>query len=155
MKNWIKLNEVEYNEIFNFLDSIITFRPHAENNIVNLPMPNKVFDVSKNLGTGNSEEIYNDLHNKVLSTLQEITPQGDYVYALDWQHDCYLFDPFKEIDINEFEEWLVSPFPNGDIVFFITKDRKNFYVADGIKMTIYISGENLINQFLKQRPLIL
>ncbi|MGN8844136.1 DUF2716 domain-containing protein [Niallia sp. HCP3S3_B10] len=48
---------------------------------------------------------------------------GEKVYALDWMHNGYLFDPTLNFETDEFGDWLIPIIPNGDH-FFLQRDFK-------------------------------
>lgn len=80
----------------------------------NLPKPFIWYTISSKYSYETKE-----LENNVLQAMIACTKENELVYALDWQHDCYEFDPRKPMDRNEFDEWLVPLFPNGDYYVFL------------------------------------
>ena len=55
---------------------------------------------------------------------------GEEMYALDWQHDCFIFHPDENIPLwyhyydreRDCEVYFPSYYPNGDYHFFVSKD---------------------------------
>ena len=77
------------------------------------------------------------------------------MYALDWQHDCYAFDPILPFERNEFDDWLISIFPNGDYLFFLTSNFQNGIFADGINLKISFWGNEMLQALEANKPRIL
>ncbi len=74
------------------------------------------------------------------------------MYALNWQHDCYSFLPELPFEKDQFDEWLIPIFPNGDYLFFLTKNFQNGVFADGINLSISIFGKDIIREFEINKP---
>jgi hypothetical protein len=49
-------------------------------------------------------------------------------------------------ELDEFNDWLIPLFPNGDYTFFLTSDFKNILFADGINFTISFAGEDIVQE---------
>lgn len=58
----------------------------------------------------------------------------------------------SRISKNEFDEWTVPIFPNGDYYFFIHKDFEWGYLGHPWERTITVFGKELIKGFEKHRP---
>ncbi|WRM39892.1 DUF2716 domain-containing protein [Bacillus velezensis] len=91
---------------------------------------------------------------QILKALQSCTLKQEFIYALDWQHECYLFNPHAPIDKDEFGEWLVSVIPNGDYCFFIHQDFQWGLLGDPRQQTITVFGSPLIRAIKKLSCLI-
>ena len=100
----------------------------------------------------------NALWNKYQeSIVNEILKQvsSDDIYALDWQHDCFIFNPAENIGINtewydeqrECNVYFPTYYPNGDYYAFVSADYT--YGMFGYPWTkeIYIVGDKLIALF--------
>lgn len=77
---------------------------------------------------------------------------GKEMYALDWHHDCFLFDPNERIptgyeyydDARNCNVYFPEYYPNGDYHFFVSKDwTLGLYGHPGRKELI-VAGEELI-----------
>src|SRR5438132_991579 len=107
MENWRPLDRIENKSVWNFVYEFLQFDSEAAKpNKVKLPIPNRCYDISKYYNGGFDENLYEDLHDVLRKTFETIA-LGKRMYALDWQHDCYSFDPLIEFEKNEFNEWLV------------------------------------------------
>ena len=87
---------------------------------------------------------FNKLEQLALNLFDKISKPGDKLYALDWQHQCYDFDPRQEMDRNEFGEWVIPIFPNGDYYIFLTKDFNNIWFGYPWEQTITLIGDNIV-----------
>ncbi|MFA9334331.1 MULTISPECIES: DUF2716 domain-containing protein [Bacillus amyloliquefaciens group] len=91
---------------------------------------------------------------QILKALQSCTLKQEFIYALDWQHECYLFNPHAPIDKDEFGEWLVSVIPNGDYCFFIHQDFQWGLLGDPRQQTITVFGSPLIRAIERKAPVL-
>lgn len=106
-----------------------------------------------------NEVAWDDFEAKAISAFKKITNDEDYVYALDWQHECYFvnmnrFDEFR-IDLESKYNHYISFIPNGDYYIFITKDLKNIWFGHPWEKTVTLFGIDLINAFQRSEPLFL
>ncbi|HET9056445.1 MAG TPA: DUF2716 domain-containing protein [Chitinophagaceae bacterium] len=153
MNNWKLLNDSEYKQAWDFAYDTLHFSPNVneKEDLIILPTPNKCFDISNFYDDGFSEELYEDLHKSTLLLFKKIS-KGKRMYALNYQHDCYSFSADLPFEKDEFGEWLVSIFPNGDYLFFLTSDFDNGVFADGINFRLLIWGEDIIKAFEIEKP---
>ncbi|MBC1334870.1 DUF2716 domain-containing protein [Listeria booriae] len=86
---------------------------------------------------------YTAAEKQVREAFKEIF--GDFAYALDWQHTCYEFDPNEAYLQNEFGEWLVPFFPDGDYHFFLDKSMQAGWLGHPWRRTVTIIGARAIN----------
>ncbi|MGO1059230.1 DUF2716 domain-containing protein [Planococcus sp. FY231025] len=155
MENWQELSAEEnhfvwervYNEFY-FEPSIHVFpgfqvpKPFITYNIFSLA------DFEKNL------ESFADLEAKVRWVFQGLIAPDEYIYALDWQHAGYRMNPHLEMRRNEWNEWLVPLYPDGDYYFYLQKDFEWGYLGHPWEGTITLFGEKLLERFEKHRPLL-
>jgi hypothetical protein len=154
MENWKKLDDLDERNAWGFITNKLNFQPYNKECIVRLPSPNKVFEISKYYDEGFNEELYSNLHESILSLFKKIA-KGGRMYALNWQHDCYSFSPYLLFEKDEFDEWLVPVFPNGDYLFFLTEDFDNGIFADGVNLKFSIWGENIVTALEYEVPIML
>ena len=77
---------------------------------------------------------------------------GEEMYALDWQHDCFLFDPHEKIPIGyEYYDierncnvYFPEYYPDGDYHFFISRDWNFGLYGHPWKKELIVVGEDLI-----------
>ncbi|MGJ7913837.1 DUF2716 domain-containing protein [Neobacillus sp. LXY-1] len=159
MDNWIELSKLENKEVWDRIYEEFKFVPsisHFPSFVVSSPFI--TYDVSMLLnGSVDSQkydEIYNDLEEKSLLVFQELTRTNEYMYALDWQHPGYWIDSRLEFPRDEFDEWTVPIFPNGDYYFFINQNFEWGLLGHPWEQTITIFGKELIMSFKRHQPII-
>ncbi|MDR6227312.1 DUF2716 domain-containing protein [Desmospora profundinema] len=91
-------------------------------------------------------ELNEDLTKKSLIALQTCTIPEEYLYSLDWEHNCYHFNPFLQIS------WVNRFFPEGDYYLFLEKNFKWGYLGHPWEQSVCIFGVELIEQFQKSLP---
>jgi hypothetical protein len=77
---------------------------------------------------------------------------GEEMYALDWQHDCFLFDPNERIppgfqyydSQRACNVFFPEYYPNGDYHFFVSKDWSSGLYGHPWRKELIVAGEDLI-----------
>lgn len=155
MNNWSLLEQKQYDDAWNFVYDVLQFRPRVGSELLHLPQPNIVFTIEEYYDAGFREDYYSDLHVKIHKIFQLLTRQGERIIALNWQHDCYSFDPRIEFERDEFDEWLIPVFPNGDYIFFLKEDYSNGVFGDGLHLSLSFYGKELVEALSVHKPIIL
>lgn len=151
MENWLSLTKEEYKFVWDKIDKHFNFNPSTTKfPSFTVSSPFITYDVS----TFPNDHELNDLGEKSLYVFQQITQNNEYMYALDWQHPGYWINPYLNFQKNEFGEWIVPIYPDGDYYFFIQKDFNWGYLGHPWEKSITIFGEELINLFNKNKPII-
>lgn len=70
-----------------------------------------------------------------------LTRPGDLLYALDWQHDCFEFNP--RMGWTESESRYISIFPDGDYHIFLTSDLGNLWFGHPWEQSVTLVGEGI------------
>jgi hypothetical protein len=153
--NWTVLSDSKRESIWDFIYSNYGFSPHSDaGERISFPEKYSRFDLSGWFGENFIEAYYDDLNKKSINVFKSITRPKNLMYALSWQHDGYSFDPYCKFETDEFDEWLVPVFPNGDLNFFLSEDFNSLLFSDGIEMAIYLSGESMITPFKRNNPIM-
>lgn len=140
------LNKKEYNDIWDRIYSEYRFDQSREDWLI-LPLLNKKYHIS-DIWTEEQEKTVNDIFKKVCSTK---------MYALDWQHDCFIFAPDEDIPLyhwyydkdRDCNVYFPSYYPDGDYHFFISLDWSFGLFGHPWKNEIYVMGNELIKEFEK------
>jgi hypothetical protein len=159
MDNWIELSKLEYKEVWDRIYKEFKFEPSISDfPSFKVPSPFITYDVSLllngSLDSHKYDEIYNDLEEKSLLVFQELTRKNEYMYALEWQGLGSWINPRLEFPKDEFDEWPVPIFPNGDYYFFIHKTFEWGLLGHPWERSITIFGEELIMSFKRHNPVI-
>lgn len=154
INNWIALTKTEEKTVWKKVYKDFKFKPSISKfPSFDVPSPFISYNISAYRNwSGDKDEyekVYKDLEDKSLLAFQELTNKDEYFYALDWQHPCYWVNPFIEFPRDEFNEWIIPVFPDGDYYFFIQKDFKWGFLGHPWEKTITIFGKGLIQVFEK------
>lgn len=153
MKNWVPFSAQEYDQIWDRIYRDFKFEPSISKfPSFQVPHPFVTYDISNSFGDSVDLDAYDDLEEKAIDAFKETTSVDEYILALDWHHECYRVNPHLEFEKDEFGEWTIPIFPNGDYYFFIQKDFKWGYLGHPWERSITIFGEELINAFDKHKP---
>jgi hypothetical protein len=144
MKNFRKLNSEEYDKAWDMFYDLFHFKPSInEFPAISTEKIQLKFNISKCF----SEDFpFDKLEQFAIDLFTSISKPGDRLYALDWQHECYDFDPRMQPDRNDFDEWIVPALPNGDYYIFLTKDFNNVWFGHPWERTITLIGDDIVKQ---------
>ncbi|MGG0658691.1 DUF2716 domain-containing protein [Rummeliibacillus pycnus] len=155
MKNWVPFSDKEYDQIWDRIYREFKFEPSISKfPSFEVPNPFITYDISDYFGESVDLDAYDDLEQKALDVFKESTLVDEYILALDWQHECYWVNSRLKFDRDEFGEWTIPIFPNGDYYFFIQKDFKWGFLGHPWERSITIFGKELINAFDKHKPIM-
>ncbi|QEV93418.1 DUF2716 domain-containing protein [Bacillus velezensis] len=153
--NWHCLSEEETERLWRRVNRAVKWKSGSIFASIKPPKPFQIFDVSQGF---NDEKgrigFLEDAEVQLLKALQSCTLKQEFIYALDWQHECYLFNPHAPIDKDELGEWLVSVIPNGDYCFFIHQDFQWGLLGDPRQQTITVFGSPLIRAIERNAPVL-
>jgi len=96
----------------------------------------------------------NDLNIKTLAALRRCGGPEQRLYALDWQHQCYWFYPYRPFEVGDWLAWQVPVLPDGEFYIFLPEDFNFCIYGDCIALTICIFGQKLLNAFAHNQPLL-
>jgi len=138
MKNFRPLDKDEYEQVWDKFYDLFDFKPST----TNFPAIKTISQQLKlNISDCFSADYpFDKLEQWALTLFCRISNSDERLYALDWQHEFYDFDPRQEIDKDEFDEWTVPVFPNGNYYIFLTKDFKNVWFGHPWEQIITLIG---------------
>ena len=162
-QQWMLLKKSEHQDLwikiyanFDFTSSKIDFISH---------IPFEVYDIKGTLWqfeTYDSEGNYktSEYIELLRSIFIDCMGDDDYMYALDWNHAGFKYDPrinqphpIFEIatDENELESRAYYPlyYPDEDFHFFLANDLSWGYLGHPWQKKVYIFGEKMIENFDK------
>ncbi|WP_315907144.1 DUF2716 domain-containing protein [Priestia koreensis] len=155
MDNWIPFTEQEQDVVWEVIDKMLKFSPSIRRFPgLKVPHPFISYDVSGYFEGTMGEGAYEDLEEKSLTVFQKLTDPDEYIYALDWQHECYWLNSHLPLERDGWGEWIVPIFPDGDYYFFIEKDFKWGFLGHPWERSITIFGEELLRCFEKNKPIM-
>lgn len=152
-----KLDEKEYEIVWKKIDEKFGFEPSEalRNHIFNIDKEYKVYEIND----GNcGDETYQSRINEILKKVV-----NDDMYALDWQHESFIYNPNENITLEQ-SGWLGNSgiydgfpcyYPNGDYFFFVSLDfTKALLGVPGFgeeKSLLFVVGEQLIEEIDKNK----
>jgi Protein of unknown function (DUF2716) len=95
-----------------------------------------------------------DLYVVMRKHLSTAVRSGEWLYALDWQHECFVYDPTK------LDEWDVKMafqgglFPDGDYAITLSSDARFGTLGHPWEGTICVFGDELVRFVLEHRPIM-
>ena len=159
---WLILQDCEYKQVWDKIYSEFHFNP--TNAVNGLPtfkfhMPVNTYDIS-------DSPIYKDdesINAIIKSAFIECMSVDDFMYALDWQHTCFRYnprintfldypvfvkydDPIKNNHVNweGYNVYFPKFYPNGDFYFFIAKNFRWGYLTHPWLKKVWIFGDRLM-----------
>lgn len=145
-------DDEEYNLIWDQIFNEFCFKPSyddwKDHPWISVPKPSKAYKIAPACWDEKMEVSVNSMFEQISSGL---------VYALDYQHDCFEFEPAEHIpyDYSYYDEqrgvnvYFPSYYPNGDYHFFIDKDWSFGMFGHPWKQEIVVWGKELIEMFDK------
>ena len=144
MTNFRRLNQEDYDKVWDKFYDLFHFKPSINHfPAITTDRPQLKFDITSCF----SQDFPLDkLEEYAIRLFISVSKPGDRLYALDWQHECYDFDPREQMDKDEFNEWTVPILPNGDYYIFLTKDFNNVWFGHPWEQTITLVGTDIVKQ---------
>ena len=105
-----------------------------------------------------SDSQIDSMQDMIREVFVSVTEKGKRMYALDWQHSAFLFDPRnKEEQKNFWKEdnryfggvynaYFPSFYPDGDYYFFIDEAFEYGYLGHPWRQEIWVFGDTLIEK---------
>ncbi len=150
------------NRIWDRVDDELGFSPSCSytGHDLNTFPPFRISGIYAVYGIENlDEEQAERMDGLVLGAFLAATGEGERMYALDWQHSAFLFDPGKleEMESVYVEDsryigggyWASFPdlYPDGDYHFFIAESLEFGYLGHPWRREVWIFGEKLVREF--------
>ncbi|WP_008825491.1 DUF2716 domain-containing protein [Haloplasma contractile] len=157
MKNWQLLSKEESEKVWDIIHDKFKFNPSINKRAKSFKIEQNhvIYDISHIWKKSSFDSLCKDLEDKMLEVFKFITHNYEEIYALNWQHESYKFNPRGEMPRDEFGEWLVPILPDGDYYFFIEKDFEWGYIGHPWQKTITIFGDELIEGIKLNKPCML
>jgi hypothetical protein len=160
MPTWTKLNHLEYNQVWDTFDAEFEFGKQTPDGLViQEPAPSITYDISDaftmEFAPWGDPAIHADVHGRFLAAFQSCVAPGETLYALDWQHDAYHFDPHQPFAWDDLCEWKVPIIPNGDYYIHIAKDFSFGTFGHPWELTLCVFGEQLLTIVRHDPPALL
>jgi hypothetical protein len=95
------------------------------------------------------------LNVEMLNLFRQCIVPGERLYALDWQHPSYNFNPFGQFEFSPTYSGMVPVIPDGDYNIFLADDRRFGMFGHPWEQTICVFGQPLLDVVMRERPKLL
>lgn len=151
-----------YDIVWNKVYAQLHFKPniYPRKHDFNKNIPFEIEDEFSVYGIEKMNDAQIDMMDDIVRNIFiDITAEDECIYALDWQHSAFLYNPRnieeqKSIWIkNEqlfgggYSAYFPSFFPDGDYHFFIDENFRFGYLGHPWRQEVWIFGRILINKF--------
>jgi hypothetical protein len=148
----IPISDIEKKRAWDWIYNELSFKPSVRSGdwpSINTGKRHFKFKIDTLWGSGYSEQAQSNFIRQAIEAFIEITTPGEEIYALDWQHQCYYYDPRKlsvyDMIDDDSGNTRISFIPDGDYHIFLTKDFENIWFGHPWEMTITVIGDRLID----------
>ncbi len=152
------LSEDESNFVWNKISELFHFNPSINKGVKAFDISHKyiVYDIS-NL----NEESIDVMDELITKAFVNCTNKNDFMYALDWQHSSFKFNPRKQEEQKSmfiqderymgggYNAYFPTYYPDGDYYFFMAGDFNFGYLGHPWQQKVWVFGETLISEFEK------
>ena len=155
------LNEEEYDFVWNRVKNELHFFPNCANRNFQFHIP--PFRINDSHVIYGIEDTNDDetigMEALILNAFINCTRPGERIYALDWHHSAFLFDPRKpeeqkNIYVQDegylgggYNAYFPAYYPDGDYYFFISEDFRFGYLTHPWREEAWVFGDELIKEF--------
>lgn len=150
------LLDERYEEVWDKVYDTLHFFPTTGNTVLpfKISAPHTVFGISCS-----KECELREFHRLITEAFINCTAPGELLYALDWQHSAFLFDPRKPeqmesiyVEDSKYSDggyWACFPdyYPDGDYYFFIDEQFRFGYLSHPWREEVWVFGDCLISEF--------
>lgn len=149
-------DRAEYLAVWDRVNTELGFRPDCRHRThsfdcyvpFRLDKPYVVYDISQ------MEDVHcNRMKKLVHNAFVQAAKDGKRMYALDWQHSAFLFNPrnpdeMKSVKTEDgYSAYFPDFYPDGDYYFFIDEAFRFGYLGHPWREEVWIFGDALIQAF--------
>lgn len=114
--NWIELTDTEYRKAWDLFENKFSFFPSTKaDDWPSITVLEEKFITFSLTVTWDAKSDYEERCRHVFKSL---IYRDEYIFALDWQHECFWFNPHLP---NGEREWTIPFYPNGDYCIFFLR----------------------------------
>ena len=142
MSAWSVIPEHECDLIWDRFYASFSFRPSVSTfpGIME-PVPSVTYSIAAAFASpGDPDHITDDLDDVALRVFSGIAGPSGRVITLDWQHECYYFEPYRHDG-----RWVIPTFPDGDYYIFVSEDMADGWFGHPWEQTICVFGHRAIS----------
>lgn len=156
------LNKEESRQLYKRIKSELRFMPSTDSVFppFKLQKPYVIYDISQTYDT----DFIDILPETVTQAFIRSTQPGEKLYAIDWFHSYFLYDPRNPDDGQSvyvedathpdggYRAYFPGFYPDGDYFFFIDQHFRFGYLAHPWREEVWIFGQPLIAEFEQIYP---
>ena len=145
-----------YKRVWDKVYDTLHFIPTTDNTVVpfKISAPYTVFGINCTC-----ECELKEFQRLITGAFINCTAPGELLYALDWQHAAFLFDPRKSeqmesiyVDDSNYPDggyyaYFPDFYPDGDYYFFIDEQFRFGYLSHPWREEVWVFGDCLISEF--------
>ena len=172
MKEWEVISEEEYDCVWNNVMESFKFKPryNSTNNAIpflKLPEPFHIYEMHlftshlKDKSIIINDDYYNVFNEHITNIFIKCMANEDFLYALDWQHTCFRYNPKSSekmphmLETDDYNIYFPNFYPDGDYYFFIAKDFSWGYFTHPWKQQLWVFGKDMVEEIKKVPPIYL
>ncbi|MCR5610872.1 MAG: DUF2716 domain-containing protein [Clostridiales bacterium] len=139
------LDDKLYKSIWDKIYNVYSFYPSTDNLSERWLRPIRQFR------TYQMTMIWNEKQEKIINSIL-CRVVGEEMFALDWQHDCFTYDPNERIPVGYMYQnnerncnvYFPEYYPDGDYHFFVSKDWRFGLYGHPWRKELIVVGKKLI-----------
>ena len=155
------LNDEQYKAVWDRVDKELQFFPNCADRHSDTLFPPFVIDknhIIYGIENTNDEET-EGMETLISQAFIKCTKPGERIFALDWQHSAFLYDPRnadeqQSVFVSDekymgggYNAYFPDYYPDGDYYFFISEDFRFGYLTHPWRKEAWVFGDELIEEF--------
>ncbi len=145
----------EYDLVWDRVYETLKFNPSMKNNIIPFEIEEEYVIYAIDEMT---EKQLDAMENMLDNIFSDICKDGSQMYALDWHHSAFLYDPHNKEEQRSFwkedsryigggyNAYFPGYFPDGDYYFFIEERFRFGYLGHPWRQEVWVWGNELITK---------
>ena len=154
------LKDKQYKAVWDRVDKELKFFPNCSDRNSGALFP--PFVINKNYvvyGIENTNDDISQMNSLITNAFIKCTNPGERIFALDWQHSAFLYDPRnadeqQSVFVSDekymgggYNAYFPGYYPDGDYYFFIAEDFRFGYLTHPWRKEAWVFGDELIEEF--------
>ena len=157
------LNDEQHHTVWDRVKNELRFFPNCSDRNSDTLFPPFVIDknhVIYDIENTNDDETQG-MENLITKAFIKCTKPGERIFALDWHHCAFLYDPRNKDEQQSvfvsdekymgggYHAYFPDFYPDGDYYFFIAEDFRFGYLTHPWRQEAWVFGDDLITEFEK------
>lgn len=152
------LTNEQHRNVWDWVYDTLHFCPSVDTAVMpfTIEASHKVFDISSS-----DAFTFENFDHLITEAFIKCTSPGEQIYALDWQHSAFLFDPRDPQQMESiytedsryfsggYLAFFPAYYPDGDYYFFIDEHFRFGFLSHPWRQEVWIFGDKIISEFEK------